>query len=76
MFDGATTSDVDRDGGVALDGIARLLLAFLYQELDDVHVDGGSEDGLQLLLGRFAQDTLATLVGVEYLEGCESRSSS
>ena len=46
MFGGATTGDVGRVEGIALDGVARLLPAFLYQELDDVHVDGGSEDGL------------------------------
>ena len=75
MLDSATTSDVGRVEGIALDGVARVLPAFLNHELDDVYVDGGSEDGLQLLLGRLAQETLTALVGEEYLEGYGTKSS-
>ena len=75
MLDGATTSDVGCVSWVTLDGVARVLPAFLDHELDDIHVDGGPEDGLQLLLGWFAQETLTALVGEEYLEGYETRSS-
>jgi hypothetical protein len=46
MLDGTTASDIDRGEGITLDGIARLLLAPLYHELDDIHVDGCSEDSL------------------------------
>jgi len=46
MLGGTATSDIGRIEGVALDGIARLLLASLYHELDDIHVDGCSEDSL------------------------------
>lgn len=46
MLDGATTRNVGRVAGIAMDGVARLFLASLYQELDDIHVDGGSEDVL------------------------------
>lgn len=46
MLGGATTSDIGRVEGIALDGVARLLPAFLYHDLDDIHIDGGSEDGL------------------------------
>lgn len=70
MFDCSTAGDVGRVERITLNGIAGLLPAFLYHELDDIHVDGGSEDRLQLLLGRFAQDALAALIGEEYLEGC------
>jgi len=75
VLDGATTSDVGRVEGITLDGVARVLPAFLDHELDDIHVDGGPEDGLQLLLGRLAQETLTALVGEEYLEGYGTRSS-
>ena len=46
MLDGTTTSDVGRVEGITLDGVARVLPAFLDHELDDIHVDGCSEDGL------------------------------
>ena len=69
MLGGTTTGNIGRVEGITLESIARLLPAFVYHVLDDVHVDGCSEDGLQLLLGGFAQDTLAALVGEEYLEG-------
>jgi hypothetical protein len=46
MLGGATTSDVGRVEGITLDGVARVLLASLYQDLDDIHVDGSSEDVL------------------------------
>ena len=59
-----------------MDGIARLFLASLYHELDNVHIDGGSEDGIQLLLGRLAQVALVTLVGEKYLESYETKSSN
>jgi len=75
MLDGATTSDVSRVEGIALDGVARMLPALLDHELDDIHVDGGPEDGLQLLLGWFAQETLTALIGEEYLEGYGIKSS-
>jgi len=54
MLGGTTTSDIGRVEGIAVEGIATLLLAFLYHVLDDIHVDGCSEDGLQLLLGGFS----------------------
>ena len=54
MFRSATTGDVGRAHGIALDGIARLLPAPLDHEFDDFHIDGSSKDGLQLLLRRFA----------------------
>jgi len=73
---GATTGDVGRTERIALNGIARLLLAFLYQDIDDIHVDRCSEDVIQLLFGRLAQDTLTALVGEEYLEGCGTTSTS
>lgn len=44
MLGGTTASDVGRAEGITLDSIARMLLAFLYHELDDLHVNGGSED--------------------------------
>jgi len=75
MFDGATTSDVCRVEGITLDGVARVLPAFLDHKFDDIHVDGGPEDGLQLLLGWLAKETLTALVGEEYLEGYGARSS-
>ena len=75
MLDGAATSDVGRTEGTTLDGVARMLPAFLYHDLDDIHVDGGPEDGLQLLLGRLAQEPLTALVGEEYLEGYGTRLS-
>lgn len=46
MLDGATTGDVGRVERATLDGVTRVLLAFLDQDLDDVHVNGGSEDRL------------------------------
>ena len=46
MLDGTTTSDIGRVEWIALDGITGMLPAFLYHELDDVHVDGCSEDSL------------------------------
>ena len=75
MLNGATASDVRRVEWITLDCVTRVLLAFLNHELDDIHVDGGPEDGLQLLLGWLAQETLTALVGEEYLEGYGTRSS-
>ena len=75
MLGETTTSDIGRAGAIALDVVAGLILSFLDHELDDIHVDGGSEDCLQLLLGRFAQDSLVALIGEEYFESYETRSS-
>ena len=44
MLDSAATSNVGRAKGRSLEGISGLFLAFLYHELDDIHVDGCSED--------------------------------
>lgn len=75
MLSGAATSDVGR-AETMLDGFAGLLLASLDHEFDDLHVDGGSENSLQLLLGRFTQDALVALVGKVYVECYETRSSN
>ena len=45
MLDGTTASDVGCVEGITLDGVARVLPAFLYHEFDDIHIDGSSEDG-------------------------------
>ena len=41
---GGATSNVCRAEGIALEGVTGMHLAFLYQALDDLHVDRGSED--------------------------------
>lgn len=74
MLGGATTSDVGRAGGTALDGSAGLQLASLDHELDDFVIDGGPENCLQLLLRRPTQEALVALVGEEYLECYGTRS--
>lgn len=54
MLDNATTSDVGRAERTGLDGIAGLILALLDHELDNLHIDVGSEVIVQLLLGRLS----------------------
>lgn len=76
MTDCTPAGHVSHVEGVCGDGISRLLLALLYHVLDDIHVDRCSKDRLQLLFGRFAQETLAALVGEEYLKGYEARSDN
>lgn len=74
MIDDATTSDVGRAERTVLDGFAGLLLAFPDHDVDNVDIFGGSENGLQLLLGRFTQDALVTLVREVHVECYEKRS--
>lgn len=76
MLDDAATSDIGRAGRSVLGGFAGLLLASLDHELDDIHIDRGSENILQLLVGRFAQNALLALVGEVYMECYEKNVSN
>jgi hypothetical protein len=70
MLGETATSDVGGSEG-SLDAFAGLFPSFLDHLLDDLYVHGCPEDSLQLLLRRFAQESLVTLVGEECLKSCE-----